>query len=122
MKSLPEVARDLGEHWPGPLVPHPTSLGSVPKLIWRKSEVAVLLAMSESSIDNRINSESPWYDPDFPRPVPLSSGRCRTAIGWRYHELVQWVMSRPHVADVRQLDTPIKSAKRARMRVDESAA
>jgi len=122
MNSLSEVEQTLDKHWPGPLVPHPTSLGTVPKLIWRKSEVAVLLAMSESSIDNRINSESPWYDPDFPRPVPLSSGRCRTAIGWRYHELVQWVMSRPHVSDVRQLDTPSKSGKRARMRTNTNLA
>lgn len=85
-----------------------------PKLVLRESEVTDLTGLSASSIRNRCNPLSPWYDHEFPLPVSLSNGKRRSAIGWRTTEIVHWIATRPRVFDLRQLDSPKKRIKRPR--------
>lgn len=85
---------------------------SVPfKLIIREAELAATLGLSPSSIRNRYDPQSPSYDAEFPLPRRLSCNGRKSAIGWLYEEIVQWVNSRPRIFNLRQLDTPKKPAK-----------
>lgn len=53
-----------------------------------------LLGISRSSIYEKLNSSSKYYDPEFPRPIKLGS----KAVGFRLSELQQWMESRTRLA------------------------
>ncbi|MGE0082446.1 MAG: AlpA family phage regulatory protein [Thiohalomonadaceae bacterium] len=46
--------------------------------------------MKRSSIYARMDAKSPYFDPTFPRPVPLG-GR---SVGWVEAEIDEWVEAR----------------------------
>lgn len=46
--------------------------------------------LSRSSIYDKLNSESPRYDPSFPRPISLGAG----AVGWVISEVASWLEAR----------------------------
>lgn len=63
--------------------------------VLRKKRVAEKLSCSESTIDNRLNPSSPWYDETFPRPVSLGAGGSRSsAKGWIEYSIDEWLESR----------------------------
>ncbi len=63
--------------------------------IIRQPEVLALTGFKRSTLYNRLNPKSPWYDPQFPRPIRLSptSG----IVGWYLSEVLTWCATRPRV-------------------------
>ncbi|MDR5873752.1 helix-turn-helix transcriptional regulator [Vreelandella gomseomensis] len=57
--------------------------------ILRIRQLSKKLGMSRSWIYEKINPDSPRYDPSFPKPIKLGA----SAIGWIEHDIDQWVMS-----------------------------
>ena len=45
--------------------------------------------LSRSSIYNRLNESSPYWDPTFPKPVKIGM----RAVAWREHEIDAWIKS-----------------------------
>jgi predicted DNA-binding transcriptional regulator AlpA len=58
--------------------------------IARKPEACLIVGLSASTIQNRLKIGGRWYDPKFPRPRKLGTGR-RCAIGWLVSELLAYV-------------------------------
>jgi prophage regulatory protein len=58
--------------------------------ILRRREVEQITGLSRSSIYERMNIRSRYYDPDFPKPVRLG----QRAVGWRASEIAAWIDSR----------------------------
>ena len=68
------------------------SQDSTPLRIIRPREVRAKIGLSASAIDRRLDPESPQYDPEFPKPIPLSSSRRSGApIGFIEHEVDHWL-------------------------------
>lgn len=81
----------------GQLFPALTDTGTRPASIriLRKKDLARKLGCSASTIDNRRNPNSDWYDETFPRPVPLGAGGSRSsAKGWLEHVVDAWLQTR----------------------------
>lgn len=63
--------------------------------ILRKKELAKKLSCSESTIDNRLNPSSPWYDETFPKPISLGAAGSRSsAKGWVEYVVDEWLEGR----------------------------
>jgi prophage regulatory protein len=68
------------------------------KRMMRKRELAWRIGCSESTVENRVNPKSPWYDESFPKPQPLGAGGSRSsAKGWRSDLVDAWIESRGEV-------------------------
>ncbi|MBC3231968.1 helix-turn-helix transcriptional regulator [Serratia fonticola] len=67
--------------------------------VLRIGEVAETVGMSVSSIRNRLNPKSKYYDPTFPKPFSLSlTGK--GAVGWDEDEVDRWIESRKAKRDL----------------------
>lgn len=63
--------------------------------VLRIKHVIKYLGIGRSTIYERMNPDSPRYDPSFPRPIRLSGGSSqRGATGWRSQDLSRWIDSR----------------------------
>ena len=60
------------------------------EIIVRRREVEKLTGLSRSTIYERLNPNSPYHDPTFPRPVKIGV----RAVGWRLGEIAAWQKSR----------------------------
>ncbi|WP_230963660.1 helix-turn-helix transcriptional regulator [Burkholderia territorii] len=70
---------------------HPSDAPLLPRgKVARLKRVCELTGLGRSSIYNRMDSRSPYYDPTFPRPFSLSTTG-RGAIGWNEEEVRAWV-------------------------------
>ena len=49
--------------------------------------------ISRSSVYNKLNPRSKYYDPAFPKPVRLGAA----SVGWLESEVDAWLASRPQV-------------------------
>lgn len=52
------------------------------------SEVCKALSLGKTSLYAKIDPESPYYDPSFPKPIHLGGGR---RIGWRLGAIKEWL-------------------------------
>ncbi|MEX2942168.1 helix-turn-helix transcriptional regulator [Serratia fonticola] len=69
------------------------------KCIIRMPGVVKKTGMSASSIRNRLNPKSKYYDPTFPKPFSLSlTGK--GAVGWDEDEVDRWIESRKAKRDL----------------------
>lgn len=68
------------------------------KRIIRKAELAKMLAISKSTIDNRKNMKSEHYDPTFPLPFPLGPNP-NGSKGWDLEEINSWIDGRKKQRD-----------------------
>lgn len=59
--------------------------------IVRMDEATWIVGLSRSSIYNRTNSKSKYFDKTFPQPLQLGFG----SIGWRESDLLAWLTTRP---------------------------
>lgn len=66
-------------------------MANSPIRILRRRDLEARLGLSRSTIYDRINPDSPRYDPAFPKPISLGGG---TAIGWLEHEVEAWIQGR----------------------------
>ncbi|WP_241767212.1 AlpA family phage regulatory protein [Buttiauxella noackiae] len=58
--------------------------------ILRMPEVTMMLGISRSSIYEKLNPKSKYYDADFPKPIRLGAA----SVGWRSTSLDEWIASR----------------------------
>ncbi len=63
------------------------TLGATVTIV-RLKQVERMTGLARSSIYNRMNSRSRYFDPTFPRSFPLGEGGA--AIGWYEHEIQEW--------------------------------
>ncbi|NHV25941.1 AlpA family transcriptional regulator [Burkholderia sp. D-99] len=47
--------------------------------------------ISRSTVYNKMNPESKYYDAEFPRPIRLGD----SSVGWRESDVDAWLASRP---------------------------
>jgi prophage regulatory protein len=85
----------------------------------RESEVAHRTGLSPSSIRNRCTVGHPSFDPEFPQPRVLGSGKKRSAVGWLQSEILEWMNTRPRAYLTGQLDSRAKVAKSVRGHASE---
>lgn len=80
----------------------------------RETEVAHRTGLSASTIRNRCTASHPSFDPEFPKPKCLGSGKNRAAVGWLLSDIIEWMNSRPTAYLTGQLNKRTKAAKNAR--------
>ena len=68
-----------------PMLPAPTC-GS---RIIRIKELTSMISLSRSTIYDRLNPKSRYFDPTFPKPIKLGS----SAIGWHSVAVQEWINS-----------------------------
>ena len=61
-----------------------------PLRILRMTELTAILGISRSSIYEKLNPKSRYYDAEFPRPVRLGAA----SVGWRSTAIDEWIASR----------------------------
>ncbi|WP_421167015.1 helix-turn-helix transcriptional regulator [Aeromonas dhakensis] len=67
----------------------PASKMPYPIQIIRMKDLVVLLGLSRSTIYNKINPRSRWYDKRFPMPLRLGGA----SIGWLLADIEEWLHS-----------------------------
>ncbi|HCI4068413.1 AlpA family phage regulatory protein [Escherichia coli] len=67
-----------------------TNLSNQPLRILRMAELTTLLGISRSSIYEKLNPKSRYYDADFPKPIRLGAA----SVGWRSTSVNEWIASR----------------------------
>ena len=65
-------------------------LKNQPLRILRMPELTMILGISRSSIYEKLNPKSRYYDVDFPRPVRLGAA----SVGWQSTAVEAWITSR----------------------------
>lgn len=63
---------------------------NLPLRILRMTELTVMLGISRSSIYEKLNPRSKYYDPDFSKPIKLGA----SSVGWQYASVEKWLTSR----------------------------
>lgn len=58
--------------------------------ILRRPMVEDKTGLSRTAIYSRINPKDPYYDPSFPKPIPLGGGK-NPPVGWLESELDAWI-------------------------------
>lgn len=61
-----------------------------PVVMLRIKQVTVRVGLSKSTIYNKLDKSSRYFDPDFPKPVPLG----RSVVAWVEHEINDWLWKR----------------------------
>ncbi|CAM6596356.1 MULTISPECIES: helix-turn-helix transcriptional regulator [Enterobacterales] len=67
-----------------------SELKNQPVRILRMPELTMILGISRSSIYEKLNPKSRYYDADFPRPVRLGTA----SVGWQSTAVEAWITSR----------------------------
>lgn len=67
-----------------------TNYSNQPLRILRMAELTTLLGISRSSIYEKLNPKSRYYDADFPKPIRLGAA----SVGWRSTSVDEWIASR----------------------------
>lgn len=62
--------------------------------ILRRSDVEAITGLSKSTIYAKMDSKSPYFDPDWPKKVNLGP----RSVGWYRHEVIEWIESRSNSA------------------------
>jgi prophage regulatory protein len=60
------------------------------KKVLRRHKLQAHTGLSLSSLYNKLNKNSPYYDPTFPKPIKLGP----KAVGWLESEIDAWLESR----------------------------
>lgn len=60
----------------------------------RLSTLVKRLGVSQSTVYNKLNPASPYYDPGFPKQVKLGSG----AVAWIEGEVNDWLQTQIHLS------------------------
>lgn len=63
-----------------------------PQLL-RRQQVELMTGLKRSSIYGRMNPQCKQYDPDFPKPISLSTG-AKGSVAWIASEVIAWIEAR----------------------------
>ena len=69
-------------------------------VILRRHDLALRLRLSRTTIYDKMNPDSPRYDPSFPTPIRLGNG---AAVGWLAHEVEDWLSQQIQISRKRSL-------------------
>ena len=58
--------------------------------ILRRVQLEEKIGLGRSAIYERMDSESPYFDPDFPKPINLGSGK-NPPVGWIEKDIDDWL-------------------------------
>lgn len=58
--------------------------------ILRRVQLEQKIGLGRSAIYERLDPESPYYDPEFPRPISLGHGK-NPPVGWIESEIDSWL-------------------------------
>jgi len=58
--------------------------------VLRISDVIAITGLCRSSIYNKLNSKSPYYDQDFPKPFKLGL----RSVGWLESDIKKWILEK----------------------------
>lgn len=113
-----DISGDQFSFLPVPIV------NGVPKLLYTDEEVATMFGFSVSTVRNRYNRKSKWYDPAFPIPRDTGGGAGRkSAVRWYWADLYSHARNLPqvpfgntHFKPVRPLDARNYGSKAAASR------
>jgi prophage regulatory protein len=61
-----------------------------PTRLIRRKQLEEKIGLGRSAIYDRLNKKSPSYDPEFPRPIELGSGK-NPPIAWDESEVDAWI-------------------------------
>lgn len=61
-----------------------------PRRIIRLPELLVRIGLSKSTVYDRLDADSPRYDPNFPRPMKLGITK-NSAVGWSDEAVDAWI-------------------------------
>lgn len=86
---------------------------ATPKILYTEDEVAYMVSMSPSSMQNRNDTDGKWHDPNFPEPRSLDGSRegRRAAKRWHCDDVRRWADNLPRVSELRQLNKRAKHLK-----------
>lgn len=92
---------------------NPPIVDGVPRLLFTDEEVGVMFSMSTSTVRNRYNPTSRWYDLHFPLPRSTDgSGKGRkAAVRWHWADLCRYAAELPPVTSSRPLGRLARSVK-----------
>lgn len=76
-----------------------TNANQPPVSILRRRTLEARVGLSRSTIYDKLNPNSPRFDPTFPKPIRLGG----FAVGWLAHEVDEWL--------VRQIEASRGAAK-----------
>lgn len=79
---------------------------TTPTQILRLMQVIARTGLKRSTIYDRMNSESPRFDPNFPKPIKIGV----SAIGWIESEIGSWIEMR--IAASRPADDSTRNQKK----------
>ena len=65
------------------------SVPSIPPVILRRKKLEARIGQSRSAIYAKLDKNSPYYDPTFPRPISLGV----RAVGWVESEVDKWLVA-----------------------------
>jgi prophage regulatory protein len=57
-------------------------------IVIRRRQLEIQLGLARTTIYDKMNPDSPRYDPSFPTPIRLGKG---AAVGWLAHEVDDWL-------------------------------
>lgn len=72
----------------------PERLNSPTPQFLRIKDVCKLIGLSKSTVWNKLDPDSKYYDPDFPSQIRIS----RKAVAWDKNELIDW-MNKARIRD-----------------------
>lgn len=89
----------------------PPIVDGVPKLLFTEEEVSLMCGFSVSTVRNRYNPTSKWFDPNFPRPRTTDgSGEGRkAAVRWHWRDLYRYTDGLPLVPRLSKAGRSIRS-------------
>ncbi len=78
-------------------------VNGIPKLLYNEEHVAEMFDFSTSTVRNRYDPESRWYDENFPEPRSTDgSGEGRkAAVRWYWGDLVFYAANLPRVSELK---------------------
>jgi len=94
-------------------LPPPPIINGVPKLLFDDDEVAAMFGISVSTVRNRYNPESKWFDPNFPVPRHTGGGEKgrKAAVRWYWDDLARYALNLPRVPFGHTTYKPVRPQK-----------
>jgi len=63
---------------------------STPLVLLRAAQVCNKLKISKTTLYAKLDKNSKYYDPDFPRQIKLGA----SSVGWVEHQVDQWILKK----------------------------
>lgn len=72
--------------------------------ILRLKQLKEKTGLSGSSVYNKLNPRSKYYDETFPKPIRLGATSISGSVGWIESEIEAWLASRPRTRLIEKME------------------